>query len=193
MSQRTMEYDISLDDMIAFNLHHYQASAEMRRVRNLRWFARPLTVLAFIVVMYFVMNPTQHAARETKLIVVGYLIFLVVLAAAWLVFFPRIWRHAIVRAVRKNYLKAENEGYLGHRTLRFDERTIAERGALGETEKPWSAVEKIDVTPHHAFVYVGDIAAFIVPRHAFGAGPAFDEFVETAKRLAGEAKATTGA
>ena len=50
-----------------------------------------------------------------------------------------------------------------------------------DTTVPWKAINAVDVTPSHAFLTVGMIRAFVVPRGRLAEGD-FEQFVSAAQR-----------
>lgn len=66
-------------------------------------------------------------------------------------------------------------------TLRFDDDGIASSSERGQSQIPWSTVERLDVSPTHAFLWISGMVGLMAPKRAFPDAAAFDRFVDFAR------------
>lgn len=172
----TAEFEITKDDLIAFNLHHHHHSPTARRQYLLSWF-----VPAFI--WLFVCTGLWHLAdreRGTPLRTFLDLLPLFSGVPIYLLYFPWAYRRKLRKIIDGMVGEGQNRGLLGHRRVTISSEGITESGEHGQTSTAWRAVERVSVTDEHAYIYTNALAAVIVPRRAFAGPSQFEEFVRLA-------------
>lgn len=164
-----IEYEITLDDMMAVQRRLSEAAIRRKRVITLT------TMAALIAGAFFVWHLSAGLL----------LVRLFITALSCLAVATGLWeigdRYFITKIKRTC---ARKPHLLGPRRV-----SVAEDGFRVVTEHvdttwKWSTVEKVEPTDKYAFVYVGAEQAIFLPRRAFSSSDAFKEFTETVGRLA---------
>lgn len=172
----TAEYEITKDDLSAFNLYHNLNSPTVRREYYRLWFGPATFWFLFCTLIWFLANRGRGKPLQTFLS----LLPLFVGIPFHLLYFPWAYR----RKVRKMIAGVISEG--GNRSLFCRHRVaispdgISDSGEFGHASTDWRAIERVVQDVDHAFVYTNALAAIIVPRRAFSVPSEFEEFVRAA-------------
>ena len=152
-------YDLTPDDYVAFNVHTSLALPETRRqiAQGRAWGALVIGVVTLVMALALF---DVDAVISVVLAVVG--------AAVWWVVSPWALRRAVRRSVER-IARTSGLGVLGPASLEADEVGLREECAGMVSTAPWGAVARIEETGTHGFVFVGPLAAVIVPKRAAGA------------------------
>src|ERR1043165_7560061 len=102
------------------------------------------------------------------------------MAIVWIFVADRRWLKASQKPLRKFYSEGKHPAMFG--TWRLDIGPEEMRTTNGEAEAAWkmTAVESVDVTPTHCYIFTGQMDARMA-RRAFPSDLEFDEFVESAR------------
>jgi hypothetical protein len=111
----------------------------------------------------------------------------------WLGIWLLTWRRRLIRRTRRALQGKEYAAYLGWQHLAIDPEGLTQANEELSVTLKWARVTSIEMATEHAFFYVPNGAAFILPRRPFPSVDAFTEFVETAKRYWGAAKKSSPA
>jgi hypothetical protein len=168
-------YELEIEDVIAFNMHHRARSAVAKRVRWL------LTVLLLILAAVAARAGVTAIGENLPAAAVFFLILAVIAAFASL-FSGNVLRALTRRSVRNFLREGSNRAILGTRRLQISTVGLSKSSELIETKAKWAAVEKIDTTREYAYFYIASIEAYVVPRRAFNDDLQFQAFVELARR-----------
>ncbi|HEV3020827.1 MAG TPA: YcxB family protein [Pirellulales bacterium] len=166
-------YELELDDLIAFSMHHRKTSPAMRR--QLR--AAYLIVPAMFCVLAGLVMVAVHDEGMRILLA----IFLLATGAILFLLGPLLSRHRTARFLAKIYAEGSNRALLGWRRLSLGREGVAMSSELIESRMKWPAIEKIESSDQYAFIYIGSANALVVPLRAFASPAHFMVFVETAR------------
>lgn len=162
---QTVDYTVSTQDIIAFNQFHHGASPHSRRLLRLLQLASAVAITAACTL------PLQN---NRPLLPIGpWLVF----AAAFILLVPALFRWSIRRSARRQLAEGHNQGILGPRRLEVRDTALVELSDSGEQHTRWHAVEKVEVSEGHVFVYLSATAGYTVPREAFADNAAVVAFV----------------
>lgn len=148
-----LTFCLTSDDFVAFNVHF--ALTSQAGLRQFRAFRRTMTLVPSILMCTGIAIATSNP-------VAGVASGLVTFVVLWFLC-PRLWR----RAVRKNIRRLGKNNGLGEpgpRRLFADDRGLRQESANGESFQSWSGILRIEETPEHAFIYIGPVQAFVVPK-----------------------------
>lgn len=146
-----LRYENTMDDAIAFNDFHYAHSPTMKRaVRINKW---GMGLMAFIFYSFVPGNK-----NTTINVTIAF-----VLACLFVLIYPSLVRYNIKRQVHKFYSEGNNKGFLGEHDIEIVEDGVIARSAYSETKTAWGAVERIETTPEHTFIYISAVTALIIP------------------------------
>jgi len=158
-----IRYNLTLDDVLAFNRYHMAHSPSMRRQR---W----IIVWGFPLLLLLVAGIT--AAREPSRGSIG---LAIILPLAFHLFFRLRWGRGVQRQIRKMYSEGKNADMLGEQVLELLPDGLFVRSPLSETKLLWPAVERVESTDAHLFIYTSAVGAHVIPRSSVLEGD-FDEF-----------------
>ena len=164
-----VQFDLTLEDLLAFHEYHNAHSPTMQRHYHLAWWRLPVAVIILWLVLAVWSGQFSQFASDYwyGLLIVPF----------WLFWFPWRWH----RARRMNALQllseGENVGVIGRQRLTITPETVTQSNAYREYRTRWEAVEKIVRSEHYAYVYVSAYTAHILPRRAFLTDGEFLKFV----------------
>jgi hypothetical protein len=174
-----IEYDLTMEEYIAFNVHHLLHSPAQQQVqfRVRLW----MTILLVLGNMAFLLYRASHG----PLTGLDFLLHGIVGVATLLAFaIPLLrkrkdWRYrrAYERAVRNALKVGDFSSILGMRRCRVTKEWLETTAALWESRWRLLSVQRIEVTPKYAFVYVTPNQAIIFPARAFVSSDHFATFV----------------
>ena len=152
-------YELTPDDYVAFNVHTSLALPETRRqiAQGRLWGS------ALMAVVTGVFGLLLSGGGP-----VVPLVFAALAAAAWWVVSPWTLRRGVRRSVER-IARTSGLGVLGPASLEADEVGLREECAGVVNTAAWGAVARVEETETHGFVFVGPLAAVIVPKRAAGA------------------------
>ncbi len=181
----TVEYEMTPEDWVAFNLYHHRRSPTARRRYLWSW-------LFPAGVWLFVCTALWHLAdrgRGTPLQTFLALLPLFVAAPIYLLWYPWAYRRNLRRIVAGMMSEGKNRRLFGRHRVTISPDGIAESGEFGQSTTTWQAVERVVPDGEYAYVYLNALAAIVIPRRAFANPAQFDEFVRTAGRYHEDAAA----
>ena len=154
-----IEYDLTPDDYVAFNVHTTLALPETRRqiTQGRLWGA----VLMAVVTGVFGLVLAGGGP-------VAPLVFAALAAATWWVVSPWTLRRGVRRSVER-IARTSGLGVLGPASLEADEVGLRAASAGTVNTAPWASIQRVEETESHGFIYVGPLEAVIVPKRAEGA------------------------
>ncbi len=166
-----VEFENSLDDVLALNQFHHEQSRSARRTRRLLQFGPAAIPLLVFVVQ--IMGSSASAASALP-----WLMF----AAIWVVIMPLMLRRAMKKRVVQLFVQGEHQGIVGKHTLSLSADGVLDKTSHGRTKTGWRDVHKVVATNEYVFIYLSDTVAHIVPRRAFPDEQRFHEFRDTVIR-----------
>jgi uncharacterized membrane protein len=171
-----LEYDLTLEDIHAFDLHYSRTGYVPVRARRL---AR--TALTFLLAtLLFTLGLWSKA--PVPFWIVGLLILL-----GWYILFPKRFDQMMRRNTERIYAENPGGGLLGRHRLVLEPEWLSESTELRESRARWRAVGPLVATESHLFIFVTSFTSVIVPRRAFPSDESFSTFVATVERRRAEA------
>lgn len=155
-----IRYNISPDDIVAFNMHLIKTVPAMRRSAfRVKWrLLFPLCVIILALSVYY---------SDPLLAVLGVL-FLVLTHV-------RYKRH-----IRRYYMKQATEGpnkeILGPAELEITPDALIGRGHEIETKVKWERVDRIEADEDRTYIFLGERVGIILPRTSITQGD-YDAFI----------------
>jgi hypothetical protein len=155
-----VEYELTLDDLYAFQWRAAFTSPRGRRARRRVYLLWLLALVLFSIVP--AIGPGGFVisrANFTFLVVALPTVFL----AQWYLE-TRLMRRAILGLLRE---EKPGRGLLGKHRLVVSESGLIESTAVGESRTSWAGVDRIEQNPEYFFIYASAAAAHIIPKRAF--------------------------
>jgi hypothetical protein len=168
-----VEYELTPDDLFAFQLRAVQKSPTVKRTRRNTYIALLFAILVFAIVP--AIGPGGFDPSRVSLGFFSYF-FALIAALTWL-FEKRMTRRAIVDLVKE---EKPDKGQLGRHKLRLDETGLVESTAVGEARILWSGVDRIEHDPDYIYIYTAPSAAHLIPRRSFTSENEAEQFLQLA-------------
>jgi cbb3-type cytochrome oxidase subunit 3 len=173
----TAEYEITKEDLSAFNLYHHRHSPTARRQYLRSWFV-PAFIWLFVCTGIWYLADRE---RGTPLRTFLDLLPLFSGIPLYLLYFPWAYRRKLRKIVAGMVSEGQNRGLFSRHRVTISADGVTDSSELGQTSTAWRAVERVAAAEEHAYIYTNALAAVIVPRRAFAAPSEFEEFVRTAR------------
>jgi hypothetical protein len=169
-----IRYDLTIDDLVAFNRYHSDHSPAARRSRT-----RSMIVIALLLV-----GLTVVAATKTQ--GVNPVLFFVPLAFLAILFFlPGIGRMQIERQVRRVYADGASSGLIGPHELKLVGSELIDKDSSSETRTQLQAIERVVSDENYTFIYFSAVSAHVIPHKAVKEGDV-KKFIEALERKIAE-------
>jgi hypothetical protein len=173
----TADYDLTAEDVCAFNLHHTRHSPTVRREYLLGWFVPAIAGFFLCAAIWYFADRVHGTPLKTF----RNLLPLFLGVPLYLVLFPWNYRRKVRAIVKAMVKEGTNRGLFSRHHITLTPAGIEEVSEQGSSATPWPVVERIVVTDKHAFIYINALAAVIIPRRAFADPAQFAAFVRTAQ------------
>ncbi|MDF3058622.1 MAG: hypothetical protein K0R17_2837 [Rariglobus sp.] len=171
------DYELTAEDVCAFNLHHSRHSPTARRQYLLGWFLPAAGGLLICSGLWYLANQKANAPLKTF----QDLLPLFLGVPAYLVFFPWSHRRRLRATVKAMVKEDKNHGLFSRHQVTLTPEGITEVSGQGHSSTPWAIVDRVVATDEHVFIYINALAAAIIPRRAFTDPAQFAAFVRTAQ------------
>ncbi|HTN73635.1 MAG TPA: YcxB family protein [Pirellulaceae bacterium] len=171
-NQLSLGYDLSVEDVIGFSLHHASTSPAHRKAFYRSWFIQPIAVAALVSIP--LLMPGAHRQADVWLLVaIGWF-----MALGFFVTYPWRFRQRIARSARTLFAQGKNLSITGAWRLEVTPEKLTTYSPLIESHVRWPAVERIDRTPQALYLFLTAISGVIVPAHAFRDASEMDELYQ---------------
>ena len=173
----TAEFEITKEDLNAFNLYHHRQSPTARRQYLRSWFVPAFIWLAACTCIWHLADRERGTPLRTFL----NLLPLFSGVPIYLLYFPWAYHRTLRTIVDGMVTEGQNRGIFSRHRVTISPESITDSSEHSQTSTVWRGVERVVTTDEHAYIYVNALAAIIVPRRAFANSSAFEEFVTTAR------------
>lgn len=170
-----INFIVSDEDYIRYNLFHHAHSPSSKRMLGLLRFGAP----AIIVIITLLMG-----GLRSPLMWVGPVIIIVV----WLIIYPQMFRNSIAKNVKKLMREGRTAEFVGNFTLMLTNTGIRLIGNGQVADTAYDRVEKITADKERLYVYIGSLTAHIIPLTAFKDESHKQEFLALLKQKAPNAQ-----
>jgi hypothetical protein len=173
----TAEYEITKDDLSAFNLYHHRHSPTARRQYLLSWFVPAFIGLLVCSGIWYLADRERDTPLQTFLDLLPLFSFV----PLYLLYFPWVYRRKLRKIVAGMVSEGRNRGLFSRHSVTISPEGVADVSEYGQTSTAWRAVERVAATDENVYIYTNALAAVIVPRRAFAGPSQFEEFVRIAR------------
>ena len=167
MRLESLDYSVTVEDIVAFNSFHADHLPDGSRKHR----TSPL-VLCFVAflfqfpVIFVFQDPSQWMSLMLPIIGMGIFSYC---------FFGNQIRDSFVRYCLR---RGGGKQYLGRHLLRFTPESLTDQSKFVTSTWHWDVIDRIEQTENHVFLYVTARSAVIVPKTAFDDSMTFQEFVD---------------
>lgn len=158
-----LEYTLATEDHVAFNAHAALTSRPLRTQATRTRAGGAVLVAALLVLLTGVLRQDWVGGAAAG----------VVAAVVWWFAFPRLNGWVLGRTLRR-LAAHDGLGSVGTVRLTIDDAGLREELAGTTSSVGWERVDRIEETDEHAFVFVGPLAALILPKRDAQAARALD-------------------
>jgi len=173
----TVEYELTKEDLSAFNLYHHFHSATARRQYLRAWFIPALVWFLVCTGIWYLADRTRGTPLRTFLD----LLPLFSGVPFHLTIFPWWYRRKVRKIAAGMVGEGRNRGLLSRQRITISLENVVSSSEHGQTSTAWRAIERVVTASEHAYIYTNALAAIIVPRRAFASPSEFEQFVRTAR------------
>lgn len=151
-----IRYEVTFDDIVAFNRYHLDHSPAMKRQRATATWGVPLVVL-------FVCGALALLDEFDPTVILS-------CGAVFCVIYVLLVRRSIPATMEKNvrklYCEGSNKGVLGQHELELSQNSLSKRTDSGMSSVFLSAIDRIVTTDDYTFIYINAVTAHVIPRHS---------------------------
>jgi YcxB-like protein len=157
-----IHYEVTLNDLIAFNAYHSDHSQAIRRARARNVWGGPV----FFIVLAGSLAFLNIEAPLANHVVITLLVLSV--STVWVLTMPTYLRRAATRSVLRLYGEGRNKGLFGPRELELTDAKLIARTPVSESATLLESIERVARTDRYTFVYLSALSAHVIPRAALG-------------------------
>jgi hypothetical protein len=173
----TTEYELTKDDLGAFNFYHHFHSPTARRHYFRAWFIPAFVWLLVCTGIWYLADKERGTPLRTFLD----LLPLFSGVPIHLAIFPWWYRRKVRKIVAGMIGEGRNRGLFSRHRVSISPESVTDSSEDGQTSTAWRAVERVAAADEHAYIYTNALAAIIIPRRAFAGPMEFEEFVRRAR------------
>jgi hypothetical protein len=159
----SINFTLSMDDLIAFNRYHLCHSPMVRRTY---WKGLLLPPLVWTV-LCLLLSRLAVSAQGTWLESIRDLLPLFLGAPVYLVIFPLVRKRCISRQIGALLREGDNTSVLGAHRVEATPEGFCQTNNSGLTQCKWNAIKKVAISDDHIFLYLSAVSAFIIPKKGF--------------------------
>ncbi|MFJ5717779.1 YcxB family protein [Neobacillus sp. NPDC093127] len=149
-----INYHLTEDDYLNFNLYHVKNSKAAMRTLNIQRFLMPIFFIA-AAYLFSTIDDVPFLWMLVPFIIVSIL---------WFIFYPKYFYNHVARGTRKMIKEGKNEGLLGDHTMRLSDEGIVDSNSNGETKVNWSGIHEFKESSDTFYLYNSAISAYILPK-----------------------------
>jgi len=155
-----LEYELTRDDLYAFQWRAAFTSPRARRVRRWVYLGWLLAIVLFSILPAVGRDGFVISRVSFTFLFIAYP---AVVVAQWFLE-RRLMRRALLRLLDE---EKPGRGQLGKHRLVVNGNGLIESTAVGESRTSWAGVDRIEQSPEYIYVYTSAAAAHVVPKRAF--------------------------
>ena len=168
-----VEYELTPDDLYAFQFRAVEKSPIVKRTRRNAYIALLLAVL-ILTVLPAIGSDGFDPSRLSLGFFFGF--FGLVAALTWF-FDRRMTRRGILDFIKQ---EKPEKGLIGRHKVKLEETGLVESTAVGEARTSWRGVDRIEDDPDYIYLYTTPSAALVIPRRSFNSVADADQFLQFA-------------
>lgn len=149
-----IQYELTEDDYIRFNLSHIKRSKTGKRMLLLQRIIGPIIFLGayFVLAMWL---------QETDWWLYG---IYGIASILWFLFYPKYFERHVRKQTRRLIDERSNEGMIGPHTMDLDENGLRDLNEFGETRVSWAGIKEVVEENDYVYLYNSSISAYILPK-----------------------------
>lgn len=162
-----IRYNVSVEDIVAFNTYHCDLSPTVRRQRF---------IVAGTIDLLLILAGAFYAKANNQPTI---LVFACLFAVIFTVLYWVLFRRCIARTTTRLITEGSTLGIVGPHELEITDSFLIERTEVNESKHAWKGLQRIVHMPDHLIIYVTALTAYVIPKQSVTAGDV-DEFLRSA-------------
>jgi YcxB-like protein len=162
-----LRYNVSIDDIVAFNTYHCDHSPTIRRQKI--FVAGTIDALVILAGAFYAKSNDEPAI----------LAFAGLFAVIFTVLYWVLFRRCLARSANRLISEGSTKGVVGPHELEITDSDLIERTEVNESKHSWRGLHRVVDTPEYLFIYVTALMAHVVPKQSVTAGD-IDAFLQKA-------------
>ncbi len=168
-----VEYEFGEEDLIHFNELQFMRNDEIQHnIKKNRWVVPG--VMGLIGGFYYFYYGDMTSS--------GYIL---VIAALWAIFSPKIMLLDLRRQILKNYTPKEKSNMFGTYTLSIDPANpnyLLEKSPSGKNKMAWADLVRVEYGKRYVYIYINLTTALVIPVDKVKQGN-LEQFAEQAEKM----------
>lgn len=160
----TLNYDLTAEDLVAYQLHFAKNVGQLKRSKFV------LAALGAMMMVFGLLLWTLGRAGSVGGAALGYGLFLLCFG----LLLPKSMENNLRKTVKKGYYKA----LLGQTQVTLSPKGIQSLNGMSESTFFWGAVEQVAETPTHLFVQFSAGVNLVIPKRAFATQTHGEQFLK---------------
>ncbi|PUB09925.1 hypothetical protein [Paenisporosarcina sp. OV554] len=128
-----IEYNITEEDYIKFNLYHIKHSKTGVQALRFQRYLPPASIIAMSLLMTIIFDSSLIVMLTMSLL----------MSIPWLIFFPEYFKNSVKQNVKKMLREGDNNGMIGSQHLIMKKEGIIVISQFGETKVSWADLKTI--------------------------------------------------
>jgi len=166
-SVSTLEFDVTLDDLVESNVWHaWHSPAVPRQVLQTRLLVTVGAILALLASAYL----SKRGVGQVNIAIAVFVAAVIFAAYPW----------TVQRTMRKNirkYYDESRDAETGPRRWEIEENGLRDRHGGSSSLHKWRDLGPIDETPDYVFIYEGEQGGLVIPKSGVRQPDALEPFL----------------
>ncbi|MBT2701126.1 YcxB family protein [Bacillus sp. ISL-40] len=149
-----VNYNLTEEDYINFNMFHIKNSQSTMRSLKIQRFSIPI--------IYIILSFVLSNIGDIPFLFL-FIPFLIV-SIIWVIFYPKYFYKRVIHRIKKMINEGKNDGLIGEHNIIMTEEGIVDSTPTGETKVNWSGINNLKEDQEYLYVYNTSISAYILPK-----------------------------
>ncbi|RDY23460.1 YcxB family protein [Romboutsia maritimum] len=150
-----MNFEITKDDYINFNLHHLENSKSQKNTFNILRYVIPII---FSILIYFIGTGILNQQS------IYWIIVAIIFSIIWILTYPKQYKKLIAKQTDKILSEGDNSSIFGSKSLEIVDGTIVVKGDFTSETVSLESIKDIKVYEDMILIYISGFVAHIIPR-----------------------------
>ena len=153
-----LSYELATEDIVSFNIYHFQNSKTAKKRRVIQRFFIPVWVIMIFLFFNIKNLNLVSITSNAPLLVFGIL---------WFLFIDKYYFWRIKSNVEKLLQEDKNNGMIGKQNVEVRDELLVVENDSGLTQYKLETINKIDENEKYLFIYVTSVSAIVIPKKVF--------------------------
>ena len=150
-----INFEITKDDYINFNLYHLENSKSHKNTFNILRYVIPII---FSIPIYFIGGGILNQPS------IYWIIVSIIFSIIWILTYPKQYKKLIVKQTDKMLSEGDNSSIFGSKSLEIVDGTIVVKGDFISEIVSLESIKDIKVYEDMILIYISGFVAHIIPR-----------------------------